>query len=397
MTNRTTAGRELTAGRVRSLATGSRRPIMVAPPPGAMSLAMGEPDMSTPPQIVEACIDALRSGETHYVDQRGLPELRIALADELERRSGWPWAANQVLVTHGATSALAAIMLALVDPGDIVVIPQPAYSLYEDVVTLAGGVPRLVKLDEHLHWDLTALEAALAGAKLMVFAHPSNPTGMVHTEDELHALAAMAKDAGVVVVADEAYDRIVFDGHQFVSVLAVPGLAERALYVQTFSKTYAMTGWRLGYVAGPPALLESVARVHATFNGACNAFVQRAALTALDVEAADLAAMTTEYQLRRDAVVNMLSSCRSLTVRQPEGAFYALVGYAHAYPSVWIAQQLLERGVVVRAGSEYGPDGEGFIRLSFATSLERLENAVPLIVEFFDSLPLVPAGAEGVR
>jgi len=388
MTDRAADPHTAVAGRAQDLAENSRRPIMTAPPAGSLSLAMGEPDLATPDEIVEACVKALRNGETHYVDQRGLPDLREALADQLQRRSGNTWMADQVLVTHGATSALGAVMLALIDPGDVVVIPQPAYSLYEDVVSLAGGVSRLVTLSDDLHWDLAALEEALVGAKMLVFANPSNPTGMVHTDEELRSLALLAERSEVIVVADEAYDRIVFDGHEFASVLTIPGLAERALYVQTFSKTFAMTGWRLGYVAGPAHLIDAVARVHATFNGSSNAFVQRAALTALKVEDSALAAMSSEYERKRDAVVHRLSACSQLTVRRPEGAFYALVGYDHPHTSVWISEQLQARGVLVRAGSEYGPDGEGFIRLSFATSLERLEQAVPIITEFFEELPL---------
>ncbi|UYM06360.1 pyridoxal phosphate-dependent aminotransferase [Solicola gregarius] len=351
---------------------------------------MGEPTLDTPDEIVEACVASLRNGETHYVDQRGLPELRAALANQLQQRSGIAWRADQVLVTHGATSALAAVMLALIDPGDVVVIPQPAYSLYEDVVTLAGGVSRLVALSDDLHWDLKALEEAFVGARMMVFANPSNPTGMVHTAHELRTLAALAERSGVMVVADEAYDRIVFDGTKFTSVLGVTDLAEHALYVQTFSKTYAMTGWRLGYVAGPAELLKPVARVHATMNGSCNAFVQRAAMVACEMESSSLTAMAAEYERKRDVLIRQLAACRTLTVRRPEGAFYALVGYRHSYDSVWVSEQLLSRGVVVRAGSEYGPDGEGFIRLSFATSMERLETAVPIITDFFDRLPLQP-------
>lgn len=390
MTDHTTASRAPAASRARDLAEHSRRPIMGTPPPGSLNLAMGEPGLDTPDEIVEACVAALRNGETHYVDQRGLPDLRAALADQLQQRSGSVWQADQVLVTHGATSALAATMLALIDPGDVVVIPQPAYSLYEDVVTLAGGTSRLVNLGDDLHWDMAALEDALDGATMMVFANPSNPTGMVHTAHELRSLAALAEQSGIIVIADEAYDRIVFDGTEFASVLTLPGLAERALYVQTFSKTYAMTGWRLGYVAGPSELLEPVARVHATFNGSCNGFVQRAALAALKVEDSTLAEMTAEYERKRDALVSQLATSSTLTVRRPEGAFYALVGYLHSYDSVWVTEQLLSRGVVVRAGSEYGPDGEGFIRLSFATSMERLEKAVSIIADFFDGLPLQP-------
>jgi aspartate/methionine/tyrosine aminotransferase len=388
MTETTTAGQPVSSGRARDLVTRSRRPIMTAPPAGSISLSMGEPDLPTPSAIVEACVTALRNGETHYVDQRGLPELRAALAHRLTWRGEGTFAPEQVLVTHGATAALAAVMLAHIDPGDVVVIPQPAYSLYEDVVTLAGGVSRMIALRDDLHWDLAALEDALVGAKMVVFANPSNPTGMVHTPEELQVLASLAQRAGTLVVADEAYDRIVFDGREFSSVLDVAGLASQVLYVQTFSKTYAMTGWRLGYVAGPPELLEPVARVHATMNGSCNAFVQRAALAAIQVEDSALDAMTAEYERKRDALVAQLAACESLTVRRPEGAFYALIGFRDERDSVWVSKELAERGVLVRAGSEYGPSGEGFIRLSFATSLEHLERAVPIITSFFDDLAL---------
>src|SRR3954449_7278271 len=166
MIETTPARHTVAASRARELVTSSRRPIMTAPPAGSISLAMGEPDLPTPSPIVEACVAALRAGETHYVDQRGLPELRVALARRLTQRAEVTFTPEQVLVTHGATAALAAVMLAHIDPGDVVVIPQPAYSLYEDVVTLAGGVSRMVSLGDDLHWDLAALEDALVGAKM---------------------------------------------------------------------------------------------------------------------------------------------------------------------------------------------------------------------------------------
>jgi aspartate/methionine/tyrosine aminotransferase len=368
------------AARIAELRAGSRRPALAPAPPGAVSLAMGEPDFPTPPPVIEAAVAALREGHTHYADQKGLPALRAALAARLPGGGARPWTADDVVVTHGATAALAAVVLATVGPGDRVVIPEPAYSLYADLVVLAGATVDWVPLAPDLHWDLDALAARLPGAAMVIFSNPSNPTGIVHRGEELDALGRLLEATSTLVVADEAYHRLVYPGHALVSALDVASLRDRTVYVQTFSKTYAMTGWRVGYLAGPPAVVDAAAHVHRTVNGSVNTAVQLAALAALDLPAATLEAMVDAYRVRRELVVAELSGIAGLHLTPPEGAFYGFLRYDLDRPSETVARELAERGVVVRAGAEYGPSGEGHVRISFAASEDDLRTGLARIV-----------------
>ncbi|WP_439657708.1 pyridoxal phosphate-dependent aminotransferase [Lentzea sp. HUAS TT2] len=366
--------------RVEELRRFSRRPALTPPPPGSVSLAMGEPDFPTPPQVVEAAAAALRAGDTHYADQSGLPELRAALALRLPEHPGRTWNADDVLVTHGATAALAAVVLAVIGPGDRVVIPEPAYSLYADLVVLAGGTVDFVPLGKDLHWDLGALAAALPGAKMMIFSNPSNPTGVVHHAQELEILGDLLDGSDVLIVSDEAYHRLVYPGHEAVPALAIESLRDRTVYVQTFSKTYAMTGWRVGYLVGPRKVVDAAAHVHRSLNGSVNTAVQRAALTALSLPDGVVNAMVGTYRRRRDLVVARLSGIPGLHLVPPEGAFYGFLRYDAARSSEEVVRELAERKVLVRAGAEYGPSGEGHIRISFAASEDDLRTGLDRIV-----------------
>ncbi|MGQ4428350.1 pyridoxal phosphate-dependent aminotransferase [Streptomyces violaceoruber] len=371
------------ASRIAELRRRSRRPVLAPAPPGAVSLAMGEPDFPTPSTVVQAAVSALREGHTHYADQRGLRELRAALAARLPERPGGAWDADDVLVTHGATAALAAVVLATVGPGDRVVVPEPAYSLYADLVVLAGGTVDFVPLAPDLHWDLDALAAALPGAAMMIFSNPSNPTGIVHRREELEALGKLLDGTDVLVVSDEAYHRLAYPGHEPVSALEIESLRGRTVYVQTFSKTYAMTGWRVGYLTGPREVLDAAAQVHRTWNGSLNTAVQHAALAALDLPDGVVGAMADRYRQRRDLVVGRLSGVPGLHLVPPEGALYGFLRYDADRPSEVVARELAACQVLVRAGAEYGPSGEGHLRISFAASEDDLWVGLERIVRYF--------------
>ncbi|GAB3460490.1 aminotransferase class I/II-fold pyridoxal phosphate-dependent enzyme [Streptomonospora sediminis] len=370
------------AFRMGELRRSSRRPALAPAPPGSVSLAMGEPDFPTPPPVVEAAAAALRAGHTHYADQKGLVELRAALASGLPALPGRPWSADDVVVTHGATAALAAVVFAMIGPGDRVVIPEPAYSLYADLVVLAGGTADFVPLGPDLHWDLAALAAALPGAAMMIFSNPSNPTGIVHREQELKALGDLLDGSGVLVVSDEAYHRLVYPGHKLTPAPAVDSLRDRTVYVQTFSKTYAMTGWRVGYLAGPREVVDAAAHVHRTLNGSVNTAVQHAALAALDLPNGAVDAMVDRYRQRRELVVAHLSDVPGLHLVPPEGAFYGFLRYDAGLGSETVVRELAARKVLVRAGAEYGPSGEGHIRISFAASADDLRTGLARIVGY---------------
>jgi aspartate aminotransferase len=275
----------------------------------------------------------------------------------------------------------------MVGPGDRVVIPEPAYSLYADLVVLAGGTVDFVPLAPDLHWDLDALAAALPGAAMMIFSNPANPTGIVHGERELEALGKLLDGTDVLVVSDEAYHRLFYPGHEPASALEVGSLRDRTVYVQTFSKTYAMTGWRVGYLTGPREVVDAAAQVHRSHNGSLNTAVQHAALAALQLPAGDLEAMVERYRQRRELVIAQLSGVPGLHLVPPEGAFYGFLRYDADRSSESVARELAERGVLVRAGAEYGPSGEGHIRISFAAAGDDLRIGLERIVRYFsDSL-----------
>jgi aspartate/methionine/tyrosine aminotransferase len=351
-----------------------------------VSLAMGEPDLPTPPRITAAMAEALTAGYTHYAHLLGDPELRTEIAARVGELAGRPLDPGQVLVTHGGSGGLAAAISAIVDPGDVVVVPDPTYSLYADAVHLAGGTTRPVPGRADLHWDLDRLADALRGATLFVFCNPCNPTGVVHTRAELAALADLLADTDTLVLADEAYADLVYDGAPFVSAQQVEGLADRLVYCQTFSKSYAMTGWRVGYLVGEPAMIKAAARVHNTVNGSMNTAVQRAALTALRTADADVAAMRDDYAGRRRLMLDELAHVDGITFDEPEGAFYVFPRYAADLPSLEVTRMLREHGVAVRPGTEYGAAGEGHVRLSYAASREDITVGVERLAKALASL-----------
>lgn len=357
---------------VARIAAASRRVQQPQSSGDLVSLAMGEPNFDTPAQITEAAIESLRSGRTHYSPLLGEATLRQALAEVLSETSGQDVSIADVLVTHGGTAGLAASILSIVNPGDRVVVPDPTYSLYADLVSMAGGVVVPVPLADDLHWNLEVLEDALRGARLFVFCNPVNPTGIVHSRAELEALAAMLEGSNTIVISDEAYWSLDFTGTPFTSAIEIDGLRERTIYCQTFSKSYAMTGWRVGYLWGPSALVASAARIHNTFNGSVNTAVQDAALAAIRTGDDDIARMRAAYQRRGELMREALAEIPGLELSAPEGAFYQFPRYDLDVPSVDVVAFLRDHGVAVRPGAEFGANGEFHLRLSYAASEEAI-------------------------
>jgi aspartate/methionine/tyrosine aminotransferase len=375
---------------VRDLQRRSLRPA-VRPGPELISLAQGDPDFATPEHISQALTDSLAGGATHYAQLVGDLELRAALAEQMTEVAGRQFNGEQVAITHGASGALAAAILALVDPGTRVIVPEPTYSLYADLTWMAGGEVAFVPHQPDLHLDLDGIEAAAPDARLVVICNPCNPTGAVYAQDELEDLADIAEEHDLWVLSDEAYDRIVFDGVDFVSALEVPALADRLLYVNTFSKTYAMTGWRIGWVSGPAEVVSAIGAVHRTINGPINTAVQRAALVAVTEPTDWPAKMRREYQARRDIVSRMVAGVENLELVEPEGSFYAFIKYGGDVPSVDVVARALDEGVAVRSGSEFGPSGEGYVRIAFSTGRERLIEGMERLLGILEEVA-APAG-----
>jgi aspartate aminotransferase len=361
------------------VAAASLRPPGGLAPAGAISLAQGEPDFPTPEPVIEALVQAVRGGYTRYGDMNGDPELRAAIAERASRIAGEPYSERSVLVSHGGAAAITAAILATVNPGDRVILPEPTYSLYLDAVQLAGGRPVFVPNRPDHHLDPGPLEAELSGARMVILCNPANPTGAVLGPAELDWLGRRLAGTDTLVMADEAYADIVYDGLPFTSTLAVPSLRERLIYVQTLSKTYAMTGWRVGYAIAAPDLTAAIRHVHRTMNSAVNAAVQRAALAAISIGPSLAEPMLAAYQERRDFVTARIAAMDSLEAARPAGAFYSFARYASSRPAAEITAKLLAGGVVVRSGPEFGPSGEGHIRLSFATSMDNLREGLDRI------------------
>ncbi|MFZ0218435.1 MAG: pyridoxal phosphate-dependent aminotransferase [Candidatus Dormiibacterota bacterium] len=351
--------------------------------PGTISLNAGDPDFETPQHVRDALTDAVNGGHTHYVDGTGDPELRAAIAADLTRRSGVEWDPAQVLITHGGTGGLAAVFLGAIDAGERVVLPEPTYSLYADLCAWVGADVVQVPLAADFHLDLDAIRLAAPGAKLLVLCSPGNPTGVVYRRDELEAVAEIAREHDLLVLSDEAYDHIVYDGVDFVSALEVAGLRDRLVYCQTFSKVLSMTGWRIGYLAGPAATIAAAGRVVRTLIGPLNAAVQRAALVAFTTPTEWPERMRQEYQYRRDLVLESLDGLPGVTLRAPEGAFYAFVKVPAGRTSKDVVEAARGKGVIIRSGAEFGPSGEGYVRLAFSSSRDDLEASLPRLREVF--------------
>jgi len=260
-------------------------------------------------------------------------------------------------------------MFAYLNPGDQVLIPDPNFSQYADVATMIGADATYVQQTADFHLDLDRLKSAAGPrAKMVVLCNPSNPTGVVLHRAEIEALAEWCLERDLWILADEAYD-----GRQHVSVLDIPGIEDRILFCQTFSKTFAMTGWRLGYLAGRNGVALNGLAVHRTTANVANAAVQRAGLAALTTPSDAPAQMLQEYALRRQMLDEILSKADGLSWRKPEGTFYAFIKYEADLPAREMAAFLLERGVALRSGTEFGPAGEGHVRLSFATNRENIQ------------------------
>ncbi|MET7572010.1 aminotransferase class I/II-fold pyridoxal phosphate-dependent enzyme [Streptomyces sp. NPDC005492] len=364
------------ADAVARIAAASRRTQQPQSRGDLVSLAMGEPDFDTPGTVTEAAHASLRAGRTHYSPLLGEATLREALAEKLTGIARVPASASDILITQGGTAGLAASILGIVNPGDRVVVPDPTYSLYADLVSMAGGIVVPVPLVDDLHWDLDRLADALTGARLFVFCNPVNPTGIVHSNEELTTLADLLDGTDTIVISDEAYSDLDYTGRPFTSAISLDGLRERTIYCQTFSKSYAMTGWRVGYLWGPTPLIQASARIHNTFNGSMNTVVQDAALAAVRNCAEDVARMRAAYLERGELMRKELAAIPGLTLSAPEGAFYQFPRYDLDLPSVEVVAALRTHGVAVRPGSEFGAQGEGHLRLSYAADPQSITEGV---------------------
>lgn len=354
-------------------------------------LSVGEPDLETPRVVTDAMIAALEEGWTHYAPVDGDPDLQRAVVDDARRRYGADYAPRDCLITHGGAAAITSIALALIDHGDVVVTADPTYSLYRDAIALAGGTMIAVEVapgDEAEGLARVAERAVAENAAMVVICNPVNPSGAVYSARALEALAEGLAGTDVLVLADEAYEAYVYEDGAHASALAIPALRERLVFCQTFSKTYAMTGWRLGYVlAGDPAVLRAVSDVHKTFSGSLNAAVQRAAITAIRTRDETVPLMLAGYASRREYVIDRLTALPGVTFVEPLGAFYVFFEYSYPIRAVELRDRLVrEHGVELRPGSEFGDAGEHRLRLSYASSTDVLSEGIDRLELAFTAL-----------
>ena len=353
-------------------------------------LEIGEPDFATPANVMEAATQALHDGYTHYGPSAGLNELREAIAREIRTTRGVEVTADWVVVTPGGKPIMFYLMLAVVEEGDEVLCPNPGFPIYESMVNFVGGIPVPIPLREELNFrfDASELQSKLTErTKLIILNSPHNPTGGLLAESDLQAIAEVAMERNVLVLSDEIYSHIIYDGtHQ--SITSLPGMLEQTVILDGFSKTYAMTGWRLGYGVMHPELQTHISRL-VTNSVSCTApFIQRAGLEALANAGPAVSHMVAEFRRRRDLIVGGLREIPGLHCICPSGAFYVFPNIRDfGMSSSEFADRLLrEAGVAALSGTAFGSYGEGYIRLSYANSLENLERAIRRIGEFIARL-----------
>ncbi len=356
-------------------------------------LEIGEPDFPTPENIVEAGCRALRDGHTHYTPTAGIPELREAIAEDVSRTRGVAVDAEQVVVTPGGKPIMFFVILALIQDGDEVLLPNPAFPIYESMVNFAGGRSVFVPLrQEHdFRFDLDEFRAGLSErTKLVILNSPANPTGGVLTTEDLAGLAKILREyPDVMVLSDEIYSRLLYSG-DFASIASEPGLgpADRTIILDGFSKTYAMTGWRLGYGAMPTGLAREVSKLQVNSNSCTAAATQYAGLEALTGPQDSVTLMLEEFRARRDLIVAGLNAIPGVECATPQGAFYAfpkISGTGHSASG--LADRLLEEaGVACLSGTGFGHHGEDHLRFSYANSQTNIERALERIQNLLRSI-----------
>ena len=352
-------------------------------------LEIGEPDFGTSRRICDAGIDAIRSGRTRYSPTPGIVPLREAIAEDVGRRRGIQVDPDHVVVGPGAKPHLFFPTLAVVGPGDEVLYPDPGFPTYEAMIRVAGGVPVPIPLspESGFSLDLNALRSRVTDrTRMIVINSPGNPTGGVIPIHDLEQVAQIAKQHDCWVMSDEIYSRMCYDGQSPPSILALDGMPERTILVDGFSKTYAMTGWRLGYGVMPAALAEKVSLLLVHAVGCTAHFTQFAGTEALLGDQSAVEEMMAAYQHRRDVLVDGLNSIKGIRCQKPAGAFYVFPDVSpFGLPSSAIAESLLEEaGVALLPGTAFGQHGEGFLRLCYANSIENIQRAVDRMRSWFE-------------
>jgi aminotransferase len=363
---------------------------IVATMKDVISLGIGEPDFTTPASILQAGVNSLQAGETHYTSNAGKLELRKALSEHLDKLYGVSYdPGSEIVFTVGASEAVYLALTAILDPGDEVIIPTPCFVAYQAEVVLAGGVPIEIagKMENNFDLNVDAVARAITPKTKAIFiGFPSNPTGAVASRETLLQLAKLAEEHDLIVISDEIYDRLVY-GVKHVCFPALPGMKNRTILLGGFSKDYAMTGWRIGYACGPSSIIQGLVRVHQYTIMSAPTTAQDAALEALLHGEDYVQQMVVEYDRRRKLIVNGLNTI-GLPTFEPKGAFYAFpkVNVTGLDEETFANRLLQEERVAVVPGNAFGAGGNGFVRCSYATGYDKLEEALDRIQKFVKKL-----------
>jgi len=346
-------------------------------------LEIGEPDFDTPRNICDAGIKAINDGYTHYCSSQGIPALRAEVAKEMERTRGISVSPDRIIITPGAKPIIFYSILALLDEGDEAIYTNPLFPIYESMINFSGATAVPIPLREELdfRFDIDELRSKITPrTKLMILNSPQNPTGGVLEESDIRSIAEIAQEYDLTVFADEVYEYILYEGNHY-SIASLPGMLDRTILLSGFSKTYAMTGWRMGYAVMPPQLVDPVVRM-ITNSVSCTApFIQYAGIEAITGPQDSVHRMVEEFKKRRDLIVEGLNKIKGVSCRLPKGAFYVFPNVKEVgMECKELANYLLsEAGVATLAGTDFGEYGEGYLRLSYATSQDNIKKALERI------------------
>lgn len=355
--------------RVSGIEISGIRKIFEAAGPGSINLGLGQPDFDTPQHIKDAAIQAIRDGRTGYTTNNGIPQLRAAISKKFKVENGLKYHPDQIIVTAGASEALHIIMQAMVSPGDRVLCPDPGFVSYSALATIAGGIPVSVPLTPSLHIDVEKAKDLMDGAKLMVLNSPGNPTGAVESRESIQALVEYAADKGVTVISDEVYEHFIYGKKHY----SAGTFGDNVITINATSKTYAMTGWRLGYLAASPEIIGQCLKVHQYCQACATSISQYAGVAAYEGDQSTVKAMRDEYEARRELICNGLRDL-GFDFPLPEGAFYAFVPMEND-----LTMKIIDAGIIVVPGSAFGMNAPDYTRISYAASRENITEALERI------------------
>lgn len=364
-----------------------------------VSFGVGEPDFNTPKHIIQAAIKAMEEGKTKYTQTPGIPELRRAICEKLKKDNGLEYDADQIVVSTGAKQCLANAFLAILNPGDEVLIASPYWVSYPELIKLADGVPVIVETDEATMYKYTLKslkESVTDKTRAIILNSPNNPTGTIYEKEELEMIAEFAKENDLIIISDEIYEKLIYDGKKHISIATISKDSyERTILINGFSKAYAMTGWRLGYVAANKEIIKLMKSIQSHMTSNANSITQYAAVAALEGENTEQEYMIKEFEKRRDYMVERIENMKDITCIYPSGAFYVMLNIGSCLGktidgrkinnSIEFADKLLdEEKVAVVPGAGFGLDS--YVRLSYATSMEVIKKGLDRIEKFIQKL-----------